>query len=132
MGFFRRLFGICRTPKPADPNCWQLEGTQLQIDLSRTPELAEPDGAVRLEGKPLPERVLIVHGRDDRYHALQNRCTHMGRRIDPLSGTTTIQCCSVGKSTYDYDGNLISGSAKTPLQPYPLQQVEGMLLVDLS
>ncbi len=35
---------------------------------------------------------------------------HIGhRRLDPVAGTGTVQCCSVGKSTYTYDGKKIFG-----------------------
>ncbi len=63
-----------------------------------------PGSGVRLEGKGLDPRLLVFHGDDGQYHAIDNRCTHMGRRIDTIAGSGTIQCCSVSKSTFTYDG----------------------------
>ena len=46
---------------------------------------------MRLEGKGLDPRLLVVHGDDGHYHAIANRCTHMGRRIDTIAGSNTLQ-----------------------------------------
>lgn len=132
MGLLKRLFGICATKKPADEGCWSFSGGSLQIDLERAPELKQKGSAVRLEGKGLPVRVLVIRGDDDAFHAYQNKCTHAGRRIDPLPGKGSVQCCSVGKSTFDYNGKLISGSAKSNLTVLSLEVQEGKVVVSLS
>ena len=127
----QRLFGIPATKLPADPNCWTYAGDKLVIELDRALELAKPGGAMRVEGKNLPERVLIVHGDDDNYYAFQNRCRHMGRRLDPVPGTATVQCCSVSKTTYAYDGKVLSGPAKAGAKPLKLEVQEGKLIIAL-
>jgi nitrite reductase/ring-hydroxylating ferredoxin subunit len=109
---FQRLFGISATQLPKDKGCWTYSNGKVVVDLDRAPELSEPGGAIRLEGKSLPDRVLLIHGEDGNYHAFRNRCGHMGRRLDPVPETQTVQCCSVSKSTYDYDGNILFGPAK--------------------
>ena len=86
------------------------------------PELKSPGNGVRLEGKGLYPRLLVVHGDDGHYHAIANRCTHMGRRIDTIAGSNTIQCCSVSKSTFSYDGQPVAGEAKKPVTTYPVTQ----------
>src|SRR5512136_3298492 len=97
----QRLFGLPATGMPQDPQCWTFSGGKIQIDLARAPELKAPGGALRLEGGRLPRRVLVVRAEDGRFHAFHNRCTHLGhRRLDPVPGTGTVQCCSVNKSTY--------------------------------
>ena len=53
-------------------------------------------GAPGYEAK-LAVQVLIVHGEDGEYHALENKCTHAGRRLDPLPGRPEVECCSIGK-----------------------------------
>ena len=110
----QRLFGICATKPPADDGAWTVQDTKVIVDLGRIPELAETNRAVRLEKKG-PDRLILVHGDDGRYHALKNRCTHGGRRLDPVPGTQQIQCCSIGRSTYDYSGKVLSGPAKRPV-----------------
>lgn len=122
MKFFKRLLGICETPPPGDPEAWTVANGVVSINLSRVPELNNPGGAVRLEGKDPAPRLLVFHGDDGRHHAMSNRCTHMGRRIDPIAGSKTIQCCSVSKSTFAYDGTPVGGAAKTSLTTYPVSR----------
>jgi nitrite reductase/ring-hydroxylating ferredoxin subunit len=127
----QRLFGIPATKLPGDPGCWTYTGGKLVIELDRALELAKPGGALRLEGKNLPERLLVVRGDDDNFYAFQNRCRHMGRRLDPVPGTSTVQCCSVGKSTYAYDGKVLYGSAKKAVKTYNLQAQDRQLIITL-
>ena len=132
-GIFQRLFGICATPKPADEGCWTYCDGRVVIDLERTPELSEPLGALRLEKGGLPHRVLVVHGQDGTFHAFENRCRHVGRRLDPVPETDTVQCCSVSKSTYDYTGNVVSGPVKKGVSVYETHLGDdGKLVIDLS
>jgi nitrite reductase/ring-hydroxylating ferredoxin subunit len=133
MGILKRVFGICETKPPADGGSWSYAGGKLIVDLGRTPELAQRGGAVRLEGAALPARVLVVNGLDGQYHAFRNKCTHMGgRRIDPLSGESMIRCCSVGKSTFDYTGKRISGSATEALPVFAIEHSSGKLVIDME
>ena len=125
----QRIFGISATSKPANLECWSYSGGKLTVDLKKVPELEKPGGAIRLEGGTLPERVLVVHGENKQYHVFRNRCTHMGhRRLDLVPGTNTVQCCSVGKSTYDFDGKNVYGPAPEPVTTYPAS-VEGDKLI---
>jgi len=127
--FWQRLFGLPATPRPADSGCWASSGGNVVIDLGKAPELRTPGGALRLEGKGLSRRLLVLHGEDGVFRAFQNRCTHLGhRRVDPVPGTRTIQCCSVNKSTYSYDGTTLRGPAPGPLTTFPAA-LEGQRLV---
>jgi len=120
--FFQRILGLPATLKPLDPAGWSYSNNKLTIDLAKTPELTQPGGAVRFEGKDLPERVLVLLGQDNTYRAFRNRCTHMGhRRLDPVPGTDTVQCCSVGKSTYSLEGKNMFGPAPEPITTYPVE-----------
>lgn len=133
MGFWKRLLGICSTAPPADPACWSYADGKIEVLLDRAPELSQPGGAVRLEGSPLPRRVLVVHGQDGHFHAFPNRCTHLGhRRLDPVAGEERIRCCSVGQSVFDYQGRRISGSARRPLKPLDVQTDGTRLIVTLD
>ena len=131
MKFLKRILGICETPPPADPAAWSLNGATVSVDLARMPELNAAGSGVRLEGKGLGPRLLVVHGDDGQYHAVANRCTHMGRRIDVLAGSSQIQCCSVSKSTYTYDGQPVSGAAKTPVTTFPVTVENNTLTIRL-
>ncbi len=132
MGIFSRIFGICQTKPPAEPGCWTVNGQSLEIDLAQAPELARPGGAVRLEGGALPERVLVFVDDNGQFHALSNRCTHGGRRLDPVDGGAKVQCCSVGKSTFDAQGHLLGGSAKKDVKRFAVNNDGGKLTVELS
>ena len=101
----------------------------MEIDLSKVPKLNEKDTAIRLEGKGLPNRLLVVHGGDDVYYAFENRCPHFGRRLDLLPGQPLIQCCSIGKSTFDYTGTNVTGSAKEPVKSFPVEKQNGALII---
>ena len=122
MGLFKQLLGICGTQSPADAGCWACTDNKVEVDLERASELSHPGGAIRLEGSPLPCRVLLLHGNDGKFHAFPNRCTHIGhRRLDPLSGGNAIRCCSIGQSVFSYDGQRLSGFAREALKPFRVE-----------
>ena len=100
--------------------------------MSKAGELARKGGAIRLEGQNLPQRVLVFQGRDGAFHALQNKCTHGGRRLDPLPDQPQIECCSVGKSKFDYSGEKLAGPAKGPVDAYAVRQENGKLFISLK
>jgi len=127
-GILQRILGISATSPPADAGCWRLADNEIHIDLSRAAELSGAGGAIRLEKKRLSERVLVIRGDDDRFYAFHNKCKHMGRRLDPVPGAGTVQCCSVNKTTYDYEGKLLSGPAKGGVDLFEVR-VEGNDLV---
>lgn len=131
MKFLKRIFGICETPLPADPGAWSTDGGTVCVDLARMPELSMPGSGVRLEGNGLDTRLLVFHGDDGQYHAVVNRCTHMGRRIDAIAGSSVIQCCSVSKSTYTYDGTPVGGAATKPLTTLPVAREKEILTIKL-
>jgi nitrite reductase/ring-hydroxylating ferredoxin subunit len=109
-----------------------LEGDQLTLDLAKLPELDTLGGAVRIEGDVLANPVLVILGEDDNYYAFQNACTHAGRMIDPVAGTMTLECCSVSSSTFDYQGNVLSGPAEGALTSYALEKLGDQLIINLN
>jgi nitrite reductase/ring-hydroxylating ferredoxin subunit len=130
---WQRIFGISATNKPQDENGWHYESGKLIISMEKIRELTQPGAAIRFEGKNLPERVLVVFGEDKQYRAFQNRCTHIGhRRLDYVPGTQTVQCCSVSKSTYTFDGKKIHGPAPDPIQSYRVKVTEKELHVQIQ
>ena len=132
MKLLKRIFGICETSLPGNADAWIIENGAVRIDLAYMPELQASGSGVRLEGSGLDPRLLVFHGDDGQYYALANRCTHMGRRIDTIRGSNTIECCSVSKSTFTYDGSPVSGAAKKPLKRFPVRREGETLIVSLS
>ena len=128
---FQRLFGLCATKTPSDNECWTVKDSKVVIDIKKAVELQKPGSAIRLEGNNLPNRLLVCHGTDGNYYAFVNKCTHMGRRMDPVPETQTIQCCSIGKSTYNYDGSVVSGSAKKSLDTFTVEKSTDVIVIRL-
>ncbi|MBU1713327.1 MAG: Rieske (2Fe-2S) protein [Proteobacteria bacterium] len=118
MGILKKIFGICETKKPKDPHCWTFSDGRIEIDLNRAGELSMPYRSIRLEGKGLADRILVVRDDSGKFHAYNNKCTHMGRRIDPVLGSSDIRCCSVMGSVFNAKGEIVSGPAKENLKQY--------------
>ncbi len=127
--FWQRLTGSCATPMPANNEGWTYKDGTLNIDLAQLIELTQPGTALRFEGKDLPKRILVVCGADGKYHAIHNKCSHMGRRLDFVPGTETVQCCSISKSTYTFDGKKIYGPRKVDVDSFSLSLEGNNLLV---
>lgn len=128
----KRMLCLSMSPPPKDAACRARSGDTLVITLERTPELAAPGGALRLEGEDLPDRILVVHCLDGRFRAYRNHCACGGFRVDPVPDEEKIRCCTLMQSTYDYEGHRLSGSAKKDLDLLPLEQAEGTLRIDLT
>lgn len=131
MGFFRAIMGICETA-PLDEGLWTPEGNRVMISLGEKPARIAVGGAARLEGRGLESPILIVRAGEDDYLAFENRCTHGGRRLDPVEGKAELRCCSVSHSRYDYAGNKLSGPAKGPLKTYAVEKRGEELIVSLG
>lgn len=129
---FQRILGRPATGGPADAGCWQVAGSDLTVDLSRAAELSSPYGAINLEGQGLENKVLVVRDGQDGYHAFENKCAHGGRGLDPVPGTETVCCCSMGKSVFGYDGQVLAGSAEGPIKVYPVTAENERLLIHLN
>lgn len=130
-GLFNRLFGNCLTKPPADGGSWDFRDGKLTLDLVRIPELKERGRAVRIESNLLPKPVLIVHGDDGSFYAFHNHCGHGGRRLDPVPGAGTVQCCSLGHTTYSYEGRNLSGSDAKDIKPFSLKRDGDTLIVQV-
>lgn len=127
-GVFNRVLGLPATGTPGNDSCWTYGAGVITLDLTKAPELGANGGAIRLEGKGLPERVLVIRDDKGELRAFRNRCTHIGhRRLDPVPGGGSVQCCSVNKSTFDYSGKSIHGPGKKPVTVYKTE-VDGDVL----
>ncbi len=128
--FFKALAGICET-KPLDQALWRVEGDQAVVLLAGANQYLPPGGAVRLEGKEVGKPVLVMHASDGTYRAFINRCTHMGRRVDPAQEGQSLRCCSVGHSTFDLKGAQLTGPAKGGMTALPVSHEQGELSISL-
>ncbi len=130
MSIFKAVLGICET-KPLGGELWSLEGNKVKVKLSQMSEPLQKGGAVYLKGGGLTTPVFLLRTEDDRYLAYEDRCTHFGRKLDPVPGEAKLRCCSLFHSTYDLDGKNISGAAKTPLTNYVVEQSDGDLVITM-
>ncbi len=130
--FIRRIFGICKTKKPNDSGCWKYSKDKIEVEWARVPELRKPCGSIRLEGRGLVERILVIYGFDGQFHAFRNRCPHMGRRLEPIAGSAAVQCCSLSRSTFDYAGNVMSGPAKESLRKHCVETKKCKVIIWLE
>jgi nitrite reductase/ring-hydroxylating ferredoxin subunit len=129
---FQRCVGAPATPEPRDSHGWLRTESKVLVDLLRTPELLRPEGAVRLEGGDPWVRLLVFRGDDGRFHAVHNACSHWGRRMDPVSGTGTLQCCSLARSTFDYSGHCLRGPARRPITFLATRRLGQKVIVSLT
>ena len=128
-GFIKAILGRCET-QPLARNLWSIENRTVKVKVGQVPELTRTGGAVFLEGQELEAPILLVRNGDD-YLAFSNKCTHGGRKLDPVPEKSMLRCCSIGHSTFDYEGKKIGGPAKGHLTRYGAEVTEGELLVRL-
>jgi nitrite reductase/ring-hydroxylating ferredoxin subunit len=128
---FQRIKGQPQTEPPRDRGCWSFSGETLSIDLARAPELNQPYGAIEIDDASLPMPVLIIRDAGGELRAFCNVCGHGGRKLDPVTGTETLCCCSMGKSTYDYTGKVIGGASEKNILPFDSVVEGGKMLVTM-
>ncbi len=128
--FFRAIAGICQTAS-LSPELWRVEGSSARVQVSNVPELQAAGGAVYLKGTGLSTPILIVKKQDGGYLCAENRCTHMGRKLDPVPGKEVLRCCSVNHSTFDFEGNKLGGPASKPLSLLKSKEENGELVIEL-
>lgn len=130
MNFSKALLGICKT-KPLSSKFWKLENGKIRVRFGLAPVLSNKGDAVYLKGAGLKKPILLVRTEDDVYLAFANRCTHAGRKLDPVPGERMLRCCSIRHSTYDYYGNKIKGPGKKRLTSYPAEFIGEDLIITL-
>jgi nitrite reductase/ring-hydroxylating ferredoxin subunit len=128
VGILKALLGKCET-KELDPRLWSLANGVVRVKFGEVAELAIKGGAVYLQGKGLYIPILIVRTEDDKYLAFANKCTHGGRKIDHVPSESKLRCCSLGHSTYDYNGNVVKGMAKRPITKYETEIMDADLII---
>jgi cytochrome b6-f complex iron-sulfur subunit len=128
LDFLKALAGVSST-KQLSPEFWRLEGNKATIKVDQVPELKRPGGAVYLSGKGLGTPVLVVRDDDGNYHGFSNRCSHFGRKLDPVPGKSVLRCCSVNHSTFNYSGANLTGPTTKPVKVYRTELKDGNLMI---
>jgi cytochrome b6-f complex iron-sulfur subunit len=136
INFFKSLLGICET-KSLNPELWSVEDGKAVVKLSEMPELCEKGKGVYLKGQGLPRSILILRTENDQYLAYTNRCTHVGhRKLDPVPGPEpdkpVLRCCSISHSTFDCEGNRLTGPARDPVARHEVERRDGDLAITVA
>lgn len=130
--FIQRIFGIPATKPPLNADCWSYKDGIMEVDLTKATELQAVGGGLGLESPDMPKRVLIVRGAGDAWFAFENSCRHGHRRLDPVPGEERVQCCSMGKTKYDFTGKPYSETVKECLPMFPVEEKDGRLIVKIG
>ena len=128
VGIIKSIFGICETSS-LSPDLWGIEENKVRVKVSQMPEPLQEGGAVYLKGQGLKNPVLLLRTQDGQYLAFANRCTHGHRKLDPVPGQRILRCCSIGHSTFDYEGKRLSGPANDSLNRYSVELSNGELII---
>lgn len=100
----------------------------IRLSLRQYPELAKPDGAVKLQPDGREEPIyLLAQGGD--FVAVSPICTHRGCTVD-VSGERLV--CPCHGSTYDRDGRVLKGPAQRPLQRFNISRAGDELVLELA
>ncbi|WP_026906498.1 FAD-dependent oxidoreductase [Paucisalibacillus globulus] len=78
---------------------------------------ADEATVTRINGK----RTGVYKDKEDKYHAVDTTCTHMGCEVEWNSGERTWDCPCHG-SRFSYTGEVMEGPAKRPLEQVDLEK----------
>lgn len=131
MNIFKSILGICDTKQAAD-NTWEAKDGKVTVDVASIPELNQAGGAAYLKGEGLEHPVLVFKVGNNEFYAYRSKCAHGGRKIDPIPGEKKLRCCSLGHSSYDYEGKVLSGPAKDNLVKYETELAGDKLIIKIS
>ena len=74
----------------------------------------------------------MIRGNNGLFYAYKNKCTHMGRRIDPVSGSQDVRCCSVMGSRFGITGEVLSGPGNGALKIFEVKIENNKLNIYIS
>ena len=100
---------------------------RVRLALSAFPDLARPDGAVRLQPAGMADPIYVVASGAG-YRALSPICTHRGCTVD-VKGERLV--CPCHGSTYDREGNVLKGPAQRALSRFPVTREGEELVIEL-
>lgn len=106
-------------------------GDRIRIAMGAYPDLAKPDGAIKLlpEGHDEPIYLLASPEGGGTYTALSPICTHRGCTVD-VSGARLV--CPCHGSTYDRSGRVLKGPAERALSRYTVFREGDDLVIELG
>lgn len=84
---------------------------------------------ILVNAKQLDYPLVVYRNNEEDFRAMLLKCTHQGTELDVYGDL--ISCAAHG-SEFDREGRVISGPAKSPLKSFPLEKINGQLLITIS
>lgn len=107
-----------------------VSGNQVRLSLSRYPELATPQGAVKILPQGAEDPIYVLAGEaGGGFTAVSPICTHRGCTVD-VSGARLV--CPCHGSTYDRAGQVLRGPAQRALATYRVTRSADELVIQLG
>ena len=103
-------------------------GNTVRVRVSAYPELAKPDGAIKILPDGRAEPILVL-AQPDAFSALSPICTHRGCTVG-VQGPRLV--CPCHGSTYDRMGAVLKGPAERPLARYRVARIGDEIVIDLD
>lgn len=103
-------------------------GGRVRLALSSYPDLAKPDGAIKIQPDALEDPIYVLATPSGEFRAVSPICTHRGCTVD-VSGARLV--CPCHGSTYDREGRVLRGPAERALTRYTVVREGDALVIDL-
>lgn len=100
----------------------------IRLPLAEHPELARPQGSVRILPAGEREPLIVLSLGEERYSVVSPICTHRGCAVD-VQGANLV--CPCHGSTYDRTGAVLRGPAEQPLRRYAVKVAGAALEITL-
>lgn len=131
INIFKAFAGICNTP-PLVNDEWKVAEGKLIVSQDGLKKVDKPGAAVYMAGNQLQRPVLLIKTKEGNFRAYASACTHMGRKLDYLLEENKLRCCSVNHSSFDLDGNKLTGPAKGNITEYQVEREGTDLIIKIT
>ncbi len=101
---------------------------EIPLRIEDTPDLKPIGGAYHLEIEDLEKNILVVHVSENKYVAVDIKCTHKGCDVEYKKEDKGFVCPCHG-SEYDLSGEVVKGPSKTALQSYRVTVTDEEIIV---
>ena len=103
-------------------------GGQVRLSLDAYPELARPDGAIKILPTAAPDPIYVLAQAGGEFRAVSPICTHRGCTVE-VQGARLV--CPCHGSTYDRAGKVLRGPAERALTAYQVRREGDELIIDI-
>jgi len=100
---------------------------RIRLSLGQYPELAKPDGAVKLQPDAMEDPIYVLATAGG-FVAVSPICTHRGCTVD-VHGERLV--CPCHGSTYDREGKVLKGPAQRALARYVVTRSGDQLEIEV-